>query len=60
MATKPRSIPEQFKVDLEILLNSYNVDTFVGMHDFILAQLLIRFLESMSIASLQEKRLSDG
>ena len=56
----PQGISPSFEQELEHLLNTYSVDNYLGMHDFVLAQLITRFLESMAIANLREKSLSNG
>jgi len=53
-------VPPEFERGLADLLNYYSVDNLVGMQDFVLAKLITRFLESMAIAKLHEKRLTDG
>jgi hypothetical protein len=53
-------IPNRFEIELQALLNTHSVDNALGMHDFVLAQLITRFLESMIIAKLREKRLGNG
>lgn len=58
--TFPEPMPEDFKKELERLLNYYSIDAKLEMQDFLLAQNICSYLESMKLMTQQKAKLSKG
>jgi hypothetical protein len=53
------SVPEDpFKTDLRKLLNYHSKDTYLGMHDFVLAEHLSTYLDNLRYTLNYERGLS--
>lgn len=54
--TKAVRLPAMFTGELCRLLNKHSVDNEVGMPDFILAELLTEYIESLAVAQESYRR----
>ena len=51
---------KKFKINLERIINCHGVDNDLGMPDFILAQMVVDYLESVMWGNHQAKKLCDS
>jgi hypothetical protein len=47
-----KAVDKKFIKELTLLINKYSIDSFMNMHDFVLAELIEGFLQVLSEANL--------
>lgn len=48
---------DAFKEDLTKLVNSHSVDTLLGLNDFVIAKMMIKFIKAIAIAKDEREEL---